>query len=431
MKCTTGDAALQRAIENAGCNSFKARYALDGIMEYLRSGEDNKIYALHGLPRTGKTILMLQAIKKLGKLNETCLGYCENEDDMGDIHKLIRSYPSCRYFFFDNITRLDNFVATASILADYYAADENKKIVVAGTDTKELQLAFNTELVDRVYVSRLTYVSFKEYCYLFGEHTLDWYICNAGPLTGGNIFRSKDLDYLQTLANSMLESLKKFRDGGWFGSLLSYYSHGGIHEFIAEVIKYAAALFLREAVSRFLGITNKKIIYSAMALEESRWIRQADPSAIKAVYSHLAAMDVMRVNRKQDGTDEVRFIQSGFCYVLVENEINRLAESQRLANLMPQQKAELIQQMFTATKMLLKEQATGERQAVFLAENGDVIESEPYLARKAVDLAHQKAAALEVPHYYVEDGWLVEDKAGKKKLIKKIVRNAIWNDRKS
>lgn len=57
MKCTTGETALKRVIKNADTGSFKARYALDDIMEYLQSGEDNKIYALHGFGSctTGRT----------------------------------------------------------------------------------------------------------------------------------------------------------------------------------------------------------------------------------------------------------------------------------------------------------------------------------------------------------------------------------------
>lgn len=431
MKCIIGEAALKRAIKNANIGSYKARYELDAIMEFLQIGEDNKIYALHGLPRTGKTVLMLQAIQKLDKLNETCLGYCEKGDDMNNINMLIRNHPSCRYFFFDNITKLDDFINTASVLADYHAAEENKKIVIAGTDTKALQLAFNTELLDRVYVSRLTYMSFKEYCYLFGEHTLDWYVCDAGLTSGRNIFRAKNIDYLQNLAISLLDSLENFRDGSWFGPLTSYYNHDRMHTFIVEVIKNAASLFLKEAVSRFIGIADKKIIYSTMAQEESRWITRAEPEAIEAAQEHLSQMDVVHVTKKRDDTYDVYFPQPGFCYVLVEKEINRLTESQRFAELMPQHKTKLVQQMLTAAKMLLKEQETGERPDDFLTGTGDVMENEPYLARKAVDLAHQKAATLNVPHYYVEDGWLVEDKAGQKKLLKKITRNAIWNNRKS
>lgn len=54
---------------------------------------------------------------------------------------------------------------------------------------------------------------------------------------------------------------------------------------------------------------------------------------------------------------------------------------------------------------------------------------EPYLAGKAVDLAHQKAAALGLPHYYVEDGWLIEDTAGKKKRLQPITRNKNYGKR--
>ncbi|WP_297023841.1 hypothetical protein [uncultured Dialister sp.] len=60
-------------------------------------------------------------------------------------------------------------------------------------------------------------------------------------------------------------------------------------------------------------------------------------------------------------------------------------------------------------------------------ENSRVTEKdESYLAAKAVDLSHQEARALGLPRYYVEDGFLIEERNGKKKQLKKISRNQMY-----
>lgn len=50
---------------------------------------------------------------------------------------------------------------------------------------------------------------------------------------------------------------------------------------------------------------------------------------------------------------------------------------------------------------------------------------EAYLASLAVAMDHQKARALGLPRYYMEDGYLIEEKDGRKKRLAPLERERI------
>lgn len=56
----------------------------------------------------------------------------------------------------------------------------------------------------------------------------------------------------------------------------------------------------------------------------------------------------------------------------------------------------------------------------------DEDERESFLASYAVYLANQKARALGLPRYYLKDGYLVEERNGKIKKLKRITKDDLY-----
>ena len=155
---------LDRIFKSKRIESFRKRLLFPELMDYLHREEDPRLCTLYGLRRTGKTTLMAQAAKELDQ-DKVCWVHCEEGDDIQDVKNVIKGNPACRYFFLDEVTRLENFTSASSILADKYAAEDGKKIVLAGTDSLGFALAFGTELFDRTHILHTTYIPYAEYRY--------------------------------------------------------------------------------------------------------------------------------------------------------------------------------------------------------------------------------------------------------------------------
>lgn len=135
--------------------NYRERFLLKDLHTYMLSRNDKKVCCLYGLRRTGKTIMMLQEIRKLNDYDRSLFIHCENGDMLRDIKSAIEKNPDCRYVFVDEATKADNFISTSSVLADIYAA-EGRKIVLSSTDSLGLLFARYNELFDRTHFINTT-----------------------------------------------------------------------------------------------------------------------------------------------------------------------------------------------------------------------------------------------------------------------------------
>ena len=158
MKYTTGK-DLERIYTDERLASFRKRFIFSELMDYLHREGDPRLCTLYGLRGTGQTTLMMQAVCEL-EPEEVCWVHCEEDDDIQDVKNVIKANPKCRYFFLDEVTRLENFTSASSILADQYVAEDHKKIVMAGTDSSGFALAFGTEQFDRTHILHTTYIPY-------------------------------------------------------------------------------------------------------------------------------------------------------------------------------------------------------------------------------------------------------------------------------
>ncbi|MBQ8952421.1 MAG: ATP-binding protein [Eubacterium sp.] len=222
-------------LEKRHTQKYNRRYIYSEVLDYINDNEDFRVCCLYGLRRTGKTIMMAQAVCDKGEFNNSLYIICNDGDSLGNICNAIDK-SSDRYIFLDEVTKSYDFINTCSVLADRYTFS-GKKIVMAGTDSLGFQISKYDELFDRVKLIHTTYIPYKEYNYLIGKD-IDYYINYGGLLisedekkynddilkeyTDGAIVHNimHSLDNWNRGNNHVLNKLKKIYDEADFVSII-------------------------------------------------------------------------------------------------------------------------------------------------------------------------------------------------------------------
>ena len=116
MIVLNGD-SLRKYIEQSGIASYKKRYCFSDCFNYLNSNDKN-VLCLYGLRRTGKTTLIDQSIAELNDYSDCLRIICDINDDMFDIIECIKKNDK-KYIFIDEVTKVNNFINTSSVLLIY------------------------------------------------------------------------------------------------------------------------------------------------------------------------------------------------------------------------------------------------------------------------------------------------------------------------
>ena len=238
---------------------FKKRHAFADIIRYLQGNAEGKVMALFGIRRVGKTTLMQQAIMSLPIMDfgKTAFIRIQSKDTMAGLDKDLKYLLSqgFEYVFIDEVTLLEDFTKSASMLSDIYGFQ--MKIVLSGTDSLGFLFAKHDELYDRVTLVHLTRIPFAEWSEVLGIDSIDQYIEMGGTMvregvdynqqivTGG----SRKNEYVDTaIAHNIEHSLALYEDGSHFCSLFPLYEK---HE-------------LTNVINRIVEDTNHRLVLSTL-----------------------------------------------------------------------------------------------------------------------------------------------------------------------
>lgn len=344
---------LQKLVKTYGVENYQKRDIFSDLQQYINSDNDKRVCALYGLRRTGKTTLMMQSLLEQN-IDDCMLIQCSNEDDTGTLNQALIKNDKYNIVYIDEITKLDNFINTASIFADKYAV-LGKKIILSGTDSYALELASHDELYDRCHLFHTTYIPYKEYNRLLGKD-LDEYIKYGGTLTDGKTFYNKESndDYINSaIVQNIERSLARVGRDGEFGILREFYERGEFTSFLQKIIELNNRSFLATTVNRNfkshdigslydLLLKNKETenmdfsflksnefqdkIRLSLSIKEPL-IAQAKENTIKEAKKYLEWADVIY---QVPNTNEVIFTQPGLRYSQLENEMEVLKNTKEL-----------------------------------------------------------------------------------------------------
>lgn len=104
---------------------YKERFVFDRLMDFIYNEHRSKICTLYGLRRTGKTVLMIHAIRELLKtVSRDSIAFIsvKETDSLYTLYNYIDMLRSqgVKYIFIDEITQLNGFVQSAAKLSDIY-----------------------------------------------------------------------------------------------------------------------------------------------------------------------------------------------------------------------------------------------------------------------------------------------------------------------
>ena len=248
---------------------LRKRDCFKRLNKYMTGDFAGKVCLLYGLRRTGKTTLLLQAINELTDDQFAKAVYIKATTDntMADLNqdlKLLRE-NGYRYIFIDEVTLIEDFIDSAALLSDIYAA-MGMKVVLSGTDSLGFWFTLRGELYDRAVTIHTTFIPFREFSRLLHINDIDEYIRYGGMLKVGELaFNDDDANepdasfrddestrrYIDTaICQNIQHSLKCCRDGTYFRHLQSLYDKGELTGAINRIIESMNHQFLLHILTR-------------------------------------------------------------------------------------------------------------------------------------------------------------------------------------
>lgn len=250
---------------------------------YLHSAECDRVCLLYGLRRTGKTTLLRQAVLDMSPEDAARTAYIKAAaaDTMAVLNRDMERLRTLgfRYVLLDEVTLIRDFIDSAALLSDVYAA-QGMKIVLSGTDSLGFWFALHQELYDRARTIHTTFIPYREHSRLLGVNGIDEYIRYGGTLRAGELafedaevnaedasFRDDESTrrYIDTaVCKNIQHSLACCEDGGHFRHLRPLYEAGELTGAINRIIEdmnhaFLVSVLTRDFLSHDLGLAARNL----------------------------------------------------------------------------------------------------------------------------------------------------------------------------
>ncbi len=311
-KVSSGEELLKMT---ASVKNYEKRNCYKAIQKFLNIPAEPRVCVIYGLRRTGKTTMIFQTIGEMNTedLSKTVYIKAKPEDTMRGLDKDLNLLQKngIKNVFIDEITLIKDFIDSAAVLSDIYAA-MGMKIILSGTDSLGFWLARNQELYDRAYSIHTTFIPFEEYSRLLKKDDIDEYIRYGGTLRAGEVdfddeellavesaFRSDESTrrYIDTaISKNIQHSLACCRDGGQFRHLYSLYEAKELTSAINRIVEDMNHRFI-------LKVLTKNFKSNDLALSARNLRKETNPEKRTTV---LDDIDVQSVTKRLMEILEIR-----------------------------------------------------------------------------------------------------------------------------
>ncbi|MCD8364905.1 MAG: AAA family ATPase [Clostridiales bacterium] len=242
---------------------YKRRECYQKLADYVFGEQQDKVFILYGLRRTGKTTLIRQTILNMTpeQLAQTAFIQIKAKDTLSEINTDLQylEQHGFKNIFVDEVTLMADFIEGAALFSDIYASS-GMKIVLSGTDSLGFLFSRDEQLYDRCILLHTTFIPYREFENVFGIRGIDEYIRYGGTMSMGGVnynenspFASKESadEYIDSaIARNIQHSLQYYQDGGHFRHLYELYEKGELTSAINRVVEDMNHRFTKEVLTR-------------------------------------------------------------------------------------------------------------------------------------------------------------------------------------
>ena len=241
---------------------YKKRACYATIHDYIFGEQQDKVFILYGLRRTGKTTLIRQIILNMKSEERRKVAFIQikSSDTLSDINADLKTLEEhgYQYIFVDEVTLMEDFIEGAALFSDIYAVS-GMKLVLSGTDSLGFIFTKHEQLYDRCIMLHTTFIPYREFEQVLGIQGIDNYIRYGGTMSISGVnynestFTTKQStdEYIDSaIARNIQHSLKYYQDGGHFRNLYDLYKKGELTSAINRVVEDINHRFTKEVLTR-------------------------------------------------------------------------------------------------------------------------------------------------------------------------------------
>ena len=247
----------------APVKKYKRRECYSVLHDFVFGEQQDKVFILYGLRRTGKTTLIRQTILDMTpeQLDTAAFIQIKTKDTLAGINADLKylEEQGYKYVFIDEVTLMEDFIDGAALFSDIYASS-GMKIVLSGTDSLGFIFTEYEQLYDRCILLHTTFIPYREFETVLGIEGIDEYIRYGGTMSMGGVnYNEKSSfatsksagEYIDSaIARNIQHSLKYYQEGGHFRHLYELYEKGELTSAINRVVEDINHRFTKEVLTR-------------------------------------------------------------------------------------------------------------------------------------------------------------------------------------
>ena len=243
--------------------AYRKREYFRQLHDYIYGGQQDKVFILYGLRRTGKTTMIRQIFAEMSEAELAKVAFIQitARDTLADVNRDLKALETqgFRYVFLDEVTLMEDFIEGAALFSDVFAAC-GMKTVLSGADSMGFLFAEDEQLYGRCILLHTTFIPYREFESVLGIHGIDEYIRYGGTMSLGGIhynetstFASREStdEYVDTaIARNIQHSLRCYQYEGHFRHLWDLYDKNELTSAINRVVEDINHRFTLEVLSQ-------------------------------------------------------------------------------------------------------------------------------------------------------------------------------------
>ena len=302
---------------------YKKRECIKKLREYIFGNQQDKVFIIYGLRRTGKTTMIRQILTEISdaEFKRAAFIQVKTKDTLADVDADIRllEEKGFKYVFIDEVTLIEDFIEGAAIFADIYASS-GMKIVLSGTDSLGFAFSKEEQLYDRCIMLHTTFIPYREFEEVLGIKGIDEYIRYGGTMSLSGINYNADTtfsnsktaeEYIDTaIAKNIQHSLKMYQYGGHFRQLLVLYERGELTNVINRVVENINHSFTRSVVERAFKSHDISVTATNMLRDRENPINIKEHMDLDAVtFGIMQMLDILNKEEQSVDIEDSHMIQ--------------------------------------------------------------------------------------------------------------------------